>query len=63
MLFDSQPQLDPEFSLFFFFVNFDFSCSLIGYLVGTAIAWFVVIGDVAPAVLSSLLGTEVSSPK
>ena len=28
---------------------------------GTAIAWFVVIGDVSPAVVSSLLGIEVRS--
>ncbi|XP_028395568.1 putative sodium-coupled neutral amino acid transporter 10 [Dendronephthya gigantea] len=34
--------------------------SLIGYLVGTAIAWFVIIGDVSPAVVSSLLGIEKS---
>lgn len=32
--------------------------SLIGYLVGTAIAWFVIIGDVSPAVVSSLFGIE-----
>ncbi|CAB3993822.1 Hypothetical predicted protein [Paramuricea clavata] len=32
--------------------------SLIGYLVGTAIAWFVIIGDVSPAVVSSIFGIE-----
>ena len=44
----------PEIS-----TNFCYYCSLIGYLVGTAIAWFVIIGDVSPAVVSSLLGIEV----
>ena len=40
------------------FIGFVMS-SLIGYLVGTAIAWFVIIGDVSPAVVSSLFGIEV----
>ena len=41
-----------------FLGKFIVEMSLIGYLVGTAIAWFVIIGDVSPAVVSSLLGIE-----
>jgi hypothetical protein len=34
--------------------------SIIGLLIGTCVAFYIIIGDIAPVIISNLLGVEVS---
>ena len=39
--------------------SFIFFCSIIGLLIGTCVAFFVIIGDLGPVIISKVLGIEV----
>jgi len=36
-------------------------CSIIGMLLGSCIAFYIIIGDLSPAIISKLTGVEVCS--
>jgi len=41
-------------------LSFCGACSIIGMLLGSCIAFYIIIGDLSPAIISKLTGLEVS---